>query len=130
MTLSGENEEGDHAHPFWYARVLGIYHVRVLHTGKFSKSSQLQTMQFLHVRWFGHHVKHRSGWKARHLHRVAFIDGDSEPFGFVDPAHVIRAAHLIPAFAFRETKGFLGPSKIARREIDGDEDWHFYYVSM
>jgi hypothetical protein len=24
----------------------------------------------------------------------------------------------------------LGPSKIARREIDGDEDWRFYYVSM
>ena len=130
MTLSGENEEGDHAHPFWYARVLGIYHVRVLHTGKFSKSSQLQTMQFLHVRWFGHHVNHRSGWKACHLHRVAFIDGDSEPFGFVDPAHVIRATHLIPAFAFRETEDLLGPSKIARREIDGDEDWRFYYVSM
>jgi hypothetical protein len=89
MMLSGENEEGNHAHPYWYARVLGIYHVRVLHTGEFSKSSQLQTMQFLHVRWFGHHVKHRSGWKSRHLHRVSFIDGDSEPFGFVDPAHVI-----------------------------------------
>jgi hypothetical protein len=75
MTLSGENEEGDHAHPYWYACVLGIYHVRVLHTGKFSKCSQLQTMQFLHVRWFGHHVKHRSGWKACHLHRISFIDG-------------------------------------------------------
>jgi hypothetical protein len=129
MMLSGENEEGDHAHPYWYARVLGIYHVRVLHTGKFSKSSQLQTMQFLHVRWFGHHVKHRSGWKARHLHRVSFIDGNSEPFGFVDPAYVIRAAHLIPVFAFRETEDLLGPSNIARREID-DEDWRFYYVSM
>ena len=89
MTLSGEDEGGDHAHPYWYARVLGIYHVRVLHTGEFSKSSQLQTMQFLHVRWFGHHVRHRSGWKARHLHCVSFIDEDSEPFGFVDPAHVI-----------------------------------------
>jgi hypothetical protein len=130
MMLSGENEEGNHAHPYWYARVLGIYHVRVLHTGEFSKSSQLQTMQFLHVRWFGHHVKHRSGWKARHLHRVSFIDGDSEPFGFVDPAHVIRAAHLIPAFAFRETEDLLGRSKIARRETDGDDDWRFYYVSM
>jgi len=130
MTLSGENEEGDHAHPYWYACVLGIYHVRVLHTGEFSKSSQLQTMQFLHVQWFGHHVKHRSGWKARHLHCVSFLDVDSEPFGFVDPAHVIRAAHLIPAFAFRETEDLLGPSKIARCEIDGDEDWCFYYVSM
>ena len=85
MMLSGENEEGDHAHSYWYAHVLGIYHVRVLHMGEFSKSSQLQTMQFLHVWWFGHHVKHRSGWKACHLHCVSFLDGDSEPFGFVDP---------------------------------------------
>jgi hypothetical protein len=130
MMLSGDNEEGDHAHPYWYARVLGIYHVRVLHTGEFSKSSQLQTLQFLHVRWFGHHVKHRSGWKARQLHRVSFIDGDSEPFGFVDPAHVIRAAHLNLAFTFRKTEDLLGPSKITRHETDGDEDWQFYYVSM
>jgi hypothetical protein len=128
MTLSGENEEGEHVHPYWYARVLGVYHVHVLRTGKLSKSSQLQTMEFLHVRWFGHHIKHRSGWKTRHLHRVSFLA--SEPCGFVDPAHVIRAAHLIPAFAFRGTKDLLGPSKIARREIDGDEDWRFYYVSM
>ena len=75
-----------------------------------------------------------SGWKARHLHRVSFIVGDSEPFSFVDPAHVIWAAHLIPAFAFHETEDLLGPSKIARRETDGDEDgdedWQFYYVSM
>ena len=130
MMLSRENEEGDRAHPYWYARVLGIYHVRVLHTSEFSKSSQLQTMQVLQVWWFGVHVKHRSGWKARHLHRVSFIDGGSEPFGFVDPAHVIRAAHLIPAFAFRETEDLLGPSKIARCETDSDEDWRFYYVSM
>jgi hypothetical protein len=73
---------------------------------------------------------HRSGWKACHLHRISFIDGDSDPFGFVDPAHVIRAAHLIPAFAFGETEDLLCPSKIARRETDGDEDWRFYYVSM
>ena len=109
MTLSGENEVIMHT-PYGYARVLGIYHVRVLHTGEFSHSSQ-QTMQFLHVRWFGHHVKHRSGWKAQHLHSVSFIDGDSKPFGLVDPAHVIRAAHLISAFAFREMEDLLGPSK-------------------
>ena len=101
-----------------------------LETCKFSKSSQLQTMQFLHVRWFGHHAKHRSGWKAHHLHCVSFIDGNSEPFGFVDPSYVIRAAHPIPVFAFCETEGLLDPSNIARCKVDGDEDWRFYYVSM
>jgi len=59
------------------------------------------------------------GGKPAILHRVAFIDRDCEPFGFVDPAHVIWAAHLILAFAFCETEVLLGPSKIARRETDG-----------
>ena len=130
MMLSGEKEDGKHAHPYWYARVLGIYHVRVLHTGMFSKSSQLQSMEFLHVRWFGHDINHRAGWRARRLHRVSFLDEKSEHFGFVDPSRVIRAAHLIPAFASHETEDLLGPSTIARRDIDGDADWRFYYVSM
>jgi hypothetical protein len=78
------------------------------------------------VVWSPH--QHRSGWKARHLHRVSFLT--SEPFGLVDPVHVIRAAHLIPVFAFRETEDLLGPSKIARGDIGGDNDWQFYYVSM
>ena len=71
-----------------------------------------------------------SMWKARHLHRVSFINEDSEPFGFIDPAHVIRGAHLNLAFAFCKMENLLGPSKIAHCETDGDEDWQFYYVSI
>ena len=132
MMLSGDNNNNDKdAHPYWYARVLGIFHARVLHVGPQSKSSQPQRMEFLFVRWFGHHVKHRAGWKARHLYQVSFLDDSSNAFGFVDPAHVIRATHLIPAFAANKTSDLLPfPSRIARRESDGDEDWHYFYVSM
>jgi hypothetical protein len=88
-------------------------------------------MEFLFVRWFGHHVKHCAGWKARHLYRVSFLDEKSSGFGFVDPACVVRAAHLIPAFSAEKTSDLLPfPSCIAHRESDGDEDWHYYYVSM
>jgi len=88
-------------------------------------------MEFLLVRWFGHHVGHYGGWKARHLHHVAFVGADLGPsFGFVDPSHIIQAAHLIPAFAYFKTTNLLKPSKIGRRDIDDDEDWCYYYVGM
>ena len=131
MMLSGEDSNDKHAHPYWYARVLGIFHARVLHVGPQSKSSQPQRMEFLFVRWFGHHVKRRAGWKACHLYQVSFLDENSNTFGFVDPVHVIQAVHLIPAFAADKTPDLLPfPSRIARRESDGDEDWCYYYVSM
>jgi hypothetical protein len=39
----------DARHPFWYARVLGIYHVNTY----FGASIQPERMDFLFVRWFG-----------------------------------------------------------------------------
>ena len=39
--------------------------------------------------------KARGGWKAKKLHQIGFIEGN-EAFGFIDPADVIRAVHLIP----------------------------------
>jgi hypothetical protein len=41
----------DHHHPFWYARVLGIYHANVFFGPNFS--SQPERMEFFFVRWFG-----------------------------------------------------------------------------
>jgi len=73
-------------------------------------------MEFLFVRWFGHHVKRCVGWKARHLYQVSFLDKNSNAFGFVDPAHVIQAAYLIPAFAADKTSDLLPfPSQIAHQ---------------
>jgi hypothetical protein len=46
-------ETGPDAQPFWYARVIGIFHALVSssHTGVVEKS--FQRMDFLWVRWFG-----------------------------------------------------------------------------
>jgi len=53
MVLSGETaEDTDDAHPYWYARVIGIYHARVRHIGPLSKSSEPQRLEFLRVRWY------------------------------------------------------------------------------
>ncbi|GLB33254.1 hypothetical protein LshimejAT787_0101380 [Lyophyllum shimeji] len=130
MVLAHEDDAESNPHPYWYARVIGIFHAEVRHAGTTSNSSETRAVDFLWVRWFGRDLQHRSGWKAKRLHRVGFVDSaEPEAFGFLDPADVIRAVHMIPAFAFGHTSDLLAPS-IARQLVENDEDWVYYYVGM
>ncbi|ETW82718.1 hypothetical protein HETIRDRAFT_119492 [Heterobasidion irregulare TC 32-1] len=84
MLLSHE-DDGDATppHPYWYARVIGIYHVFVMHP---TLSPEPRRLDFLWVRWFGRDMGSPSGWAARPLHRVGFVDSnDPSAFGFVNP---------------------------------------------
>ncbi len=100
MVLSLENEdENNDPHPYWYARVLVIYHASVRHIGSKSKSYELKQMDFPFVHWFGHDSEPQAGWKSERLISLGFVPGnDGSAFGFVDPSQVICAVHLIPAF--------------------------------
>ncbi|THU93782.1 hypothetical protein K435DRAFT_669587 [Dendrothele bispora CBS 962.96] len=113
--------------PYWYARVLGIFHADV----KYGKQPYRQ-MDFLWVRWFVNDAcQDKFDLRKRKLPRVHFIDAlDDCAFGFVDPNNVIRAAHLIPAFHFGRTKSYMGQSVLGRRESDGNEDWVKFYVGV
>jgi hypothetical protein len=130
MLLSREETGGGPAgHPYWYARIIGIYHTFVTHSGPHSRSNKRQRMDFLHVRWLGDEANYNSGWKIRRLHRLCFLDSHvARAFGFVDPSEVIRGVHLIPAFEYGRTKLLL-PRSIARPETDQDEDWAAFYVN-
>ncbi|KAJ7166117.1 hypothetical protein C8R46DRAFT_1351546 [Mycena filopes] len=130
MLLSREEDDGESTpHPYWYARVFGIFHANVRHVGEKSKSTKPTRMEFLWVRWFGRDLTHKAGWKARRLHRLGFLDhAGGGAFGFIDPSEVIRAAHLIPAFHHGRTSSLL-PKSIARRPDQNDEDWTYYYVN-
>jgi hypothetical protein len=120
----------DNDHPYWYARIIGIFHAIVMHTGPKSKSPEPKKMEFLFVRWFGLDTmdSERGGWKTRKLHQIGFLDGDAG-FGFVDPSDVIRAVHLIPRFSQGRTKDLLGHSS-ARSVLEKDEDWVRFYINM
>ncbi|THV05634.1 hypothetical protein K435DRAFT_816329 [Dendrothele bispora CBS 962.96] len=123
MVLSSDLDPD--AHPFWYARVLGIFHARVRLNNGYA-----QQMDVLWVRWFGLDQSYKSGWKEKRFFRIGFIDGDDPcAFGFIDPALVVRAAHLIPVFSLGKTAGIMGPS-ISRKKADKDEDWCRYYVGI
>jgi hypothetical protein len=129
MVLSDEDGQ-ENGHPYWYARVISIFHAMVVHKGLKSKSQEVKKMDFLFVRWFGldDSQKARGGWKARRLHQIGFVEGD-EAFGFIDPADVIRSVHLIPRFSDGRTKELLGHS-FSRPAHDKDEDWVRYFVNM
>lgn len=122
LLRSYEDEADSDGHPYWYARVLGVYHARVF----FPSSTIPRRMDFLFVRWFGRDPDFSSGPGSLRLDRIGFVPEDSpNPFGFVDPANVLRSCHLVPTFIEGKTRDLLSPS-IARDSSEGD--WTNYYV--
>ena len=115
----------DDSHPYWYAHIIGIFHAMVLHTGWKSKSQEVKKMEFLFMRWFSLDMEEVGGWETKKMHQVGFADSDGA-FGFVDPADVVHAVHLIPRFLEGWTKDLLGPSITQEK----DEDWVCYYINM
>ena len=143
-TLSQDAVDDDDGHPYQYAQVIGSFHahVRVEASLLTKKLPITQRVEFLWVRWYQLDTNYRAGFRAKRLHRVFFPPPeDANAFGFLDPADVVRGAHMIPAFAHgpSETGMRLPPSSLARqlvslntsgkRELE-EEDWKLYYVGM
>ncbi|KAF5356693.1 hypothetical protein D9758_013746 [Tetrapyrgos nigripes] len=124
MVLAKQDEQEQH--PYWYCRVLGIFHVNVL-----SKRDPIGTpaklIEFLWVRWY---TLDTSYAPKNRLPRLSFIDSaDPNAFGFIHPKNVIRAVHLIPHFARKTTKSLLSVS-IAQRNDEADKDWRYYDINI
>ncbi|KAJ3887325.1 hypothetical protein GG344DRAFT_80858, partial [Lentinula edodes] len=132
MMLSGEDAAG--AHPYWYARVLGIFRATTIssHPNASTTKSGPVEMEFLWVRWLGIDPGHQSGSRNARLPKVGFVpESDPFAFGFLDPAHVIRGCHLMPAFSDGRTSELLETEKptVARKEGEKD-DWAYFYVGI
>ncbi len=126
MVAAHEDDEEANPHPYWYARVIGIFHTSVLRRGD---SSPPKRMEFLWVRWYGRDLDHGAGWKTRRLHRVGFIASqDPAAYGFLDPALVIRTVHLIPAFELGRTTEYLSGPVTRPAELKYSE-WRQFYVN-
>ena len=114
------------AHPFLYARVLGIFHVNVIYTGPGSKDYVARHLEFLWVHWF--EVRDvLSGWEHTTLDSLRFIlMTEEDAYGFVDPSNVLRGCHLILAFA----SGRMHPDSISISQNARDGvDWKYYYIN-
>ena len=129
MVLS--HEDDPQAHPYWYARVLGIFHLRVLHLDPSVMNRSVQHMEVLWIQWFGLVPGHQFGSKMARLPKIGFVpDMDPLAFGFLDPSLVIRATHLIPAFNDGHTAGLLAASPTVGRPPGETDDWAAFFVSM
>ncbi|KAJ6525271.1 hypothetical protein DFH09DRAFT_1329080 [Mycena vulgaris] len=99
MVKSNEESEGGlEPHPYWYARVLGVFHANMFQPG----SRAPHRYEFLWVRWLGRDPEWKSGPSHLRLKCVGYIpETDPEAFGFIDPAHVLRPS-LARDFSVRD----------------------------
>jgi hypothetical protein len=132
MVLSHKDER---RHPYWYARVVDIFHVMVQHRAdETSAFLPPERMNVLFVRWFRQDVNYPSGWSEKHLHRLQFFDQEHslDAFGSLNPDCVVCDVHLIPAFGYFQTSDLLGVSR-AHQKPDGEDpyaDWKYHYLNM
>ncbi|KAA1473807.1 hypothetical protein DENSPDRAFT_780478, partial [Dentipellis sp. KUC8613] len=112
---------------FWYAQVIGIFHAQVHY-----RNMSPKRMEFLWVRWYGSDPETRApGSRTARLPKIGFVpEDDPLPFGFIDPSVVIRAAHIVPAFADGRTTGLLREGKSVGRLDGATDDWTNFFVMI
>ena len=110
--------------PWLYAKILAIYHVIV----RTASDPEPKRLTVLWVRWMERSTSGLNGPNSQNYSRVSFVPWSGVPgnaFDFIDPSHIIRGCHLLPAFALGRTFDLLDPS-IAR---DREGDWCAYYAN-
>lgn len=115
-------------HPYLYARVIGIFHVNAYLANR--DDSEPSALHVLWVRWYTYDERLAWGFKSCRLPRVKFAPLEDEPFGFIAPDQVLRAVHLLPAFAHGASDAALPGPSLVRGPDEDDEDYNFYYVGM
>ena len=127
---SNNNESVAPSHPFEYARIIGIFHIDVVHHVPGEDRPTTTSIEIIWIRRFRLDTRYSAGFKQKRFYRLEFIPStDPDAFGFVHPDEIIRGAHLIPAFHYGGTDQFLSGVSIARNEDEYD-DYRYFYVNM
>lgn len=133
MMLARETDDEESLeplHPFEYARIIGIFHVDIIHQAPGENMPTTTLLEIVWVRRFRLDTRYSAGFKKRRLHRLEFLpSSDPDAFGFVHPDEIIRGAHLIPAFHYGGTDQFLSGVSLARNEDEYD-DYRYFYINM
>jgi hypothetical protein len=123
MVLQWNDSANQKPHPFQYARVLGIYHANATLGGY---AMDAQRFDFLWVRWYNLQEGGSDSLSPLGFPCLTFPPvTDRSAFGFVDPADVLRASHIIPRFAVGRV---VDENGISLRAKDG-EDYVSYMVN-
>ena len=120
------------SHPYLYGKALGIYHANVSFSGLVPPrvqqdfSNSFQRIDFVWIHWYNY-LEPESEFSLGRV-SLRLLDSDKpgpEPLGFVDPADIIRATHLIPQFS----GGGPREEKIKSRLVKEQDIWDAYYVN-
>jgi hypothetical protein len=129
MLLSNEDASDSpdlSIHPYWYARVLKIFHVFVSDVSR--NIDKVERMDILWVRWFGLAGDWAGGWEKKRLLRVGYVPGTEDGFGFVDPSEVIRGCFLLPVREFVRSRDLLDPPSSLASDHSIEGDYPYYDV--
>ena len=98
----------------------------MVYTGPDMLDYKPRRVDFLWVRWYKVQRGGTDSWRDSELPMLAFPPiALEDAFGFVDPSDVLRACHIIPAFARGERhKDGVGLSLRAKDQ----DDYNAYYV--
>ncbi|GAB1524474.1 hypothetical protein RhiTH_007628 [Rhizoctonia solani] len=116
-------------HPFVYAKILGVYHAKVLYDRRPPKR-----YEFIHVRWLYYDYDRPGGWEHHKLDRLHYQmcrnDQDIlDAFDFIDPKDILRATHLIPDFQAGKTPEYIPRFHSFAHDHTEGTDWSAYYVN-
>jgi hypothetical protein len=112
------------AHPFCYAKVLGIFHANVFYLGQHNQDAR--RIEFLWVRWY--ELKKAGNWTPQRLDELCFTSAlDDDSFGFLDPEDVLRVCHII--LSFKRGRVFSEDETGFSQSIQDKNDWKFYFVN-
>lgn len=112
-------------HPYWYARVLKIFHVFV--SDNANSSTKVERMDILWVRFFAVADELPYGWECKRPLRVGYQSGPGS-FGFVDPSEVIRGCLLLPVRTFKLDDSALSPPSVVGSDHPTKGDYPYYDV--
>ena len=127
MVLASDDEPDAGGHRFWFARVLGIYHVNVIYTGPGVLDYSPRRLDFVWVRWFQCSEPTTLSWQECRLDSVSFLPmANNNAFGFLDPNDIVRGCHVMPSF----TSGRMHTDGIALSRCARDSrDWKSYVIN-
>ena len=117
----------DSGHPFYYARVLAIFHVHAHIWKPGSVQPPWTRMHLCFVQWY--EVVH-DDIRPRRPTPLRWSTLDEDAFGFVDPESVLRASHIISAETYGRSDEALEGYSAARDPEDVDDcDWNRYIAN-
>jgi hypothetical protein len=127
--LPAEFELDSDAHPYIYAKILGVYHAKVNYRG-----GPPRRFDFVHVRWLYYDYDRPGGWGSFKLDRLSYAKCQTEQdivdaFDFIAPKDIIRAAHIIPDFRSSTSDCFLHSHHSIAHDNPDHTDWKAYYVN-